>query len=95
MKRFLRTLVVALALGPALALAGGPVNINTADATALEQIKGIGPAKAKAIVEYRQQHGKFATTADLAKVPGIGDKTVEKLGDQITVGVPAPRTAAK
>lgn len=86
MKRFLRILVLALTLGPALALAGEPVNINTADAAALEQLKGIGPAKAKAIVDYRKQHGPFASPADLAKVPGIGEKTVAQLGSQITVG---------
>lgn len=86
MKRFLRILVLALTLGPALTLAGEPVNINTADAAALEQLKGIGPAKAKAIVDYRKQHGPFASAADLAKVPGIGEKTVAQLGNQITVG---------
>ena len=92
MKRFLRMLVLALALGPGLALASGPVNINTADAATLEQLKGIGPAKAKAIVDYRKQHGNFSSAADLAKVPGIGDKTVAQLGSQITVGT---RAAAK
>lgn len=92
MKRFLRMLVLALTLGPGLALSSGPVNINTADAATLEQLKGIGPAKAKAIVDFRKQHGNFSSAADLAKVPGIGDKTVAQLGSQITVGT---RAAAK
>ena len=92
MKRFLRMLVLALALGAGQALSSGPVNINTADAATLEQLKGIGPAKAKAIVDYRKQHGNFSSAADLAKVPGIGDKTVAQLGSQITVGT---RAAAK
>ncbi len=95
MKRFLRAIVLAAVLGPAAALASAPVDINVADAAALEQVKGIGPAKAQAIVEYRSQHGPFASTADLVKVPGIGAKTVEQLGDQITAGTPPARRTAK
>ena len=55
------------------------VNINAADATALAaNIKGIGTKKAEAIVAYREQHGSFSRVEDLAKVRGIGRKTVEK-----------------
>ncbi|THF63164.1 ComEA family DNA-binding protein [Pseudothauera nasutitermitis] len=93
MKRFLRTLVLAALLAPAAVLAT-PVDINTADATTLESVKGIGPAKAQAILDYRKQHGPFASTADLAKVPGIGTRTLEQIGDQVTVGAPAARKAA-
>ena len=57
----------------------GPVNINSADATTLAaNIKGIGTKKAEAIVAYRDQHGAFSRAEDLAKVRGIGKKTVEK-----------------
>lgn len=55
------------------------VNINTADEAQLQEIKGIGPVTAARIVEYRTQHGAFASLDDLVNVPGIGMKTVEKL----------------
>ena len=55
------------------------VNINTADApTLVANIKGIGLKKAESIVAYREQHGAFAHVEDLAKVRGIGKKTVTK-----------------
>jgi len=56
--------------------AQAPVNINTADVKALSTLKGIGPAKAQAIVDYRKANGKFAAADDLAKVKGIGAKIV-------------------
>ena len=62
----------------------GAVNINTADQSALESINGIGPAKAKAIIEYRK-HEKFVTVDDLTKVKGFGEKIVEKIKPEITV----------
>ncbi|PSJ46817.1 competence protein ComEA [Zobellella taiwanensis] len=54
------------------------ININTAGPEQLAQLTGIGPAKAAAIVEYRETNGPFATIDDLAKVKGIGESTVEK-----------------
>jgi competence protein ComEA len=63
----------------------GKVNINTADEAALTSLKGIGSVKATAILEYRQKNGPFKTVDDLAKVKGIGDKTVSKLRDQLSV----------
>lgn len=54
------------------------ININTAGPEQLAQLTGIGPAKAAAIVEYRETNGPFATVDDLAKVKGIGESTVEK-----------------
>lgn len=60
------------------------VNINTADQSALESIHGIGPAKAQAIIEYRN-HGKFETVDDLMKVKGFGKKSMEKIRTEITV----------
>ena len=94
MIRMLCVLLFTLVLSPLAALAAGPVDINTADAAALEQVKGIGPSRAKAIVEYRRANGPFAKVDDLVRVPGIGDKAVGKLRDQVTVGSPA-RQAAK
>lgn len=95
MIKLLRALSFALALAPFGALAASPVNINTADAAALEQVKGIGPAKAKAIVDHRRQHGPFAKVDDLVRVSGIGEKSLVQLRDQVTVGAPAKQAAAK
>lgn len=61
------------------------INVNTASEAELIKLPGIGPAKAKAIVEHRQQ-SPFKTVDDLKDVRGIGDATVENLRDQVTVG---------
>jgi competence protein ComEA len=96
MRRFLRSMILSLALGPLAAMALEPVNINTADATALQQVNGIGPSKAKAIIEYRKTHGPFAAVDDLVKVPGIGEKSLAHLKPQVTVGnVAAAKGATK
>ncbi len=63
----------------------GLININTASAAELETLPGIGPVKAQAIIDYRQQNGAFARTEDLTKVSGIGPKTFDKLKHLITV----------
>ncbi len=64
----------------------GQVDINQADAqTIAAEVKGIGPAKAEAIVKYREAHGEFETVEELANVKGIGDKTVEKIRDQVSL----------
>lgn len=62
------------------------VNVNTADAKALEGLPGIGPAKAAAIVDYRTEHGNFTSVDDLAKVKGIGPGILSKIKDEIEVG---------
>jgi competence protein ComEA len=62
------------------------LNINTANEAQLTSLKGIGPSKAKAITQYRQEHGPFKTVDDLKHVPGIGDKTLAALKPFITVG---------
>lgn len=61
------------------------ININTADKETLTQLKGIGPVKAKAIVDYRKTHGKFHNVDELTNVKGIGPKTVEKIRAEVTV----------
>ncbi len=63
----------------------GKININTADEATLTSLNGIGPAKAKEIIDYRQKNGPFKTVDDLVKVKGIGDKTVSQLRDQLSV----------
>ena len=67
------------------AVAFAAVDVNTADTKALSGLQGIGPAKAQAIVDYRQKNGPFKTTKDLTKVKGIGPKIVEKLGSEIVI----------
>ncbi|AVV82873.1 competence protein ComEA [Shewanella putrefaciens] len=54
------------------------VNINTASVEELQELKGIGAAKAQAIVDYRTQNGKFNAIDDLANVSGIGAKLIEQ-----------------
>ena len=64
---------------------GFPVNINTADATTLMQIPGIGQAKANEIVAYRNANGKFTCAEDLLNVYGISEATLAKIYGYITV----------
>lgn len=61
------------------------VDINNASVKELNSLKGIGEAKAKAIVEYRKEHC-FTKAADLMQVKGIGEATLKKNRDEITVG---------
>ncbi len=65
---------------------GSLVNINTADAAALQALPGVGATKAAAILNYREKNGSFRTTEDLMKVSGIGESTYENLKDFVTVG---------
>lgn len=60
------------------------VNLNTADAAALDTLPGIGPVLSTAIVQWRDEHGSFASVDDLLAVPGIGPSTVENVRDLVT-----------
>ena len=84
-------LAAALPLDPAIA---GKVNINTADAeTIAAELSGIGPAKAKAIIEYREENGPFTSVEELLNVKGIGPRTLEKIRkDVLLEGDPEPET---
>lgn len=62
------------------------INVNTATASELESLTGIGPVLAQRIIEYRTSHGPFATLDDLANIKGISIRTIEKFRDQATVG---------
>jgi len=78
----------------AVAQAGQPVNINTANAEELaESLDGIGEAKAKAIVAYRTANGGFKSADALTDVKGIGQKTVERNAQFIKLGA-APAAKA-
>jgi competence protein ComEA len=81
------TLAGVIGAPEALAAAqdGGKVNINTANVDELTDLPGIGPAYARRIVDYREEHGPFRKIEDLLNVRGIGDRTFEKIRDRITV----------
>lgn len=66
-------------------LQSGLVNINTASASELMTLSGIGESKASAIVEYREINGSFQSVDDIKNVSGIGDGIYEKIKDHITV----------
>ena len=73
------------AAGSAGGSAGAKVNINTADATQLDALPGVGPSTAAKIVADRQANGPFATPDELGRVPGIGPKKLEQLKVLISV----------
>ena len=79
-------LLVALFAMQVPATAAGQVNVNTATAEQLQEVKGIGAKTAAAIVAYREAHGAFSSLDDLAKVKGIGAKTLEKIRPHLSVG---------
>ncbi len=61
------------------------ININTADAAALDRLEGIGPAIAKRIVEYRNKYGKFTKPEHLMNVVGIGESLFNSIRALITI----------
>lgn len=61
------------------------VNINTADIETLVKLPGIGPVKAKAIIDYRESIGKFESLNEISKVKGIGKETVAKLESYLEI----------
>jgi len=63
----------------------GLININTASASELDTLPGIGETYAARIIEYREANGGFKSTEEIKNVKGIGDVTYEKLKDKITV----------
>ena len=65
---------------------GGLININTAPQIELEPLSGVGPVIAKAIIQFRLEHGPFKEIDDIQAVSGIGPMTFEKIKSFITVG---------
>ena len=81
---WLRALVLALPLALAAAplaatALSGVVNVNTASAEELSLLPGVGPSRARAIIELRQQRGGFKRVEDLLEVKGIGESSLAKL----------------
>jgi competence protein ComEA len=88
------TLLVALLMIAANALAA--VNVNTANEAELQMLTGIGPAKAKAIIDYRTKNGAFKSVDDLTKVPGIGPAVLGKMKNDVTLsGLTTAKTPAQ
>ena len=63
----------------------GQVNLNTASTAELEELPGIGPVTAQAIIAWRDEHGSFTSTSELQEISGIGPKTFAKLEPHVTV----------
>ncbi len=61
------------------------INLNTADEAALESISGIGPAKASAIIKYRDEHGSFKSVDELLNVKGVGPKMLDNIKEQVEI----------
>jgi competence protein ComEA len=91
MKRLLITLAALLFCGSAFAA----VNLNTATKDELVALPGIGPAKAQAIVDYRNQHGPFRSIDEIRKVKGIGEKLFLSIKPELTIGAPVRGTVAQ
>jgi competence protein ComEA len=91
--------LLALALGASL-LTMAPahaVNINSASPEVLQNVKGIGPSRAKAIVDERERNGAYLSAEDLnARIKGIGQKTIEKMSQSgLTFDATETMTRAK
>lgn len=85
MSKFMLSLVAFVMLFANIMLAA--VNINTANESELSTLAGIGPSKAKAIIEYRKKQ-RFNTKEDIMKVKGIGQKLYDKIKNDIIVTTP-------
>ena len=79
---------------PALLLPDEVIDLNAADAYDLDRLPGIGPAKAEAILAYREEHGPFQSVDDLLAVSGIGEVTLENLRPYVTAGSAAETAEA-
>lgn len=88
MRKLLQSLFITLFLTlPLLAPAADTVDINTADAQVMATtLTGVGLSKAQAIVAYRKAHGPFKSLEDLTAVRGIGERTIEKNRERMTLG---------
>jgi competence protein ComEA len=69
--------------GPA-AESGGTLSLSSATIEQLDELPGVGPVTAQKIVDYRSEHGPFASVDDLDAVPGIGPTRIEQLRELVT-----------
>lgn len=80
-----KLLLIVVTLFAFAGLANAAVNINTATQEQLETLKGVGPAKAKEIIEYRKKNGPFKSVDDLDKVKGVGQGLMKKIRSDVTI----------
>ncbi len=92
MKKMLGSLLVSLLL---CSSAWAAVDLNSATQSELESVKGIAPAKAKQIIDYRQKNGPFKSVDALSEVKGFGKASVTKLKTELVVGEDAKPVAKK
>ena len=64
---------------------GGLVDLNTADASALDSLPGVGPVLSQRILDWRTEHGRFSSVGELGEVTGIGDKLLAQIGPKVRV----------
>ena len=64
---------------------GQPLNINTATLEQLDTLSGIGPLTAQKILEFREEHGGFGSIEELGEIPGIGEKRLASLREEVTL----------
>jgi competence ComEA-like helix-hairpin-helix protein len=67
-----------------------PIDLNTATVEQLQQLPGVGPATAKAILQFRQKSGPFKKVEDLLAIPRITKQRLEKMRPYVTIGAPSP-----
>jgi competence protein ComEA len=72
----------ATAAGPA---EGQPLNLNTATLEQLDTLSGIGPLTAQKILDFREERGGFSSVEELGEIPGIGDKRLASLREEVTL----------
>lgn len=96
MKKILLALVVSCAF---ILSAFAAVNINTATQQELESLDGVGPVKAKAIIDYRKKNGGFKSVDELEKVDGVGEVTLKNMRKDVSISgkstVVTPATPSK
>lgn len=90
MKLSMKGLLAALLFSTGIGIASSgmaqeiaPININSADPELLDELPGIGPSRAEAIIEEREANGDFKSADDLTRVSGIGPATVDRMRDQV------------
>jgi competence protein ComEA len=91
MKRLIIALAALLFCGTSIAA----VNLNTATKDELVALPGIGPAKAQAIVDYRNQHGPFRSVDEVRKVKGIGEKLFISIKPELSIGAASRSPSAQ
>ena len=91
----MQRLLLALALALCAGAADAALNLNTATREELVALPGIGPAKAQAILDYRNSHGAFKSLEELKDVKGIGAKRYEKLKGELTLVGASGKTVAR